>query len=119
MAGWSDTIAATTRAGLPSVRRLDLALGSAAILAVTTVIAAPAAVAGLIPAHPILPAWAGPGPGQGSYAGPAEGAHFRQAESRGSHQRTSTGGIRGGCTNCHSAIEAIPKHTRAHSQAIA
>ena len=48
--------------GPASARRRDFAAGSGALLAAAAAIAAPAAVAGLVPEHPVLPAWSGAGP---------------------------------------------------------
>ncbi len=47
--------------GQPTARQRDFAAGSAALVAVAGAVAAPAAVAGLFPARPVLPAWSGSG----------------------------------------------------------
>ena len=47
--------------GLATSRRRDFAAGSAALLTAAAAVAVPAALAGMIPAHQVLPAWSGPG----------------------------------------------------------
>ncbi len=49
------------RSGRSTVRRRDFAAGSAALLAAAAAVVAPAAVAGLVPACQVLPAWSGSG----------------------------------------------------------
>ncbi len=49
------------RDGLATSRRRDFAAGSAALLTAAAAVAVPAAVAGMVPAHQVLPAWPGPG----------------------------------------------------------
>lgn len=66
--------------GLRRSRRLDVAAGSATILAAVTAVAAlPAALVALIPPNPVLPAWAGEGHAGQIASDPLSGPHLSGA----------------------------------------
>ncbi|MGN6679954.1 MAG: SCO7613 C-terminal domain-containing membrane protein, partial [Streptosporangiaceae bacterium] len=75
LAGWPRPQVAKP-AGQTSSRRLDMAAGSATILATSTVVALPALLAALVPPNPLMHPWAGGASGSHPANDPLTGSHL-------------------------------------------